>query len=141
MRKIDFPTTIVAIAVLMTGCRSQDQSVAAPSPAASGSPSARPSTAPVAANNLTDQWLGQWNGPEGTYLLLSKKGDKFVVKIQSLDGPATYEGDPAGGRIRFERAGNTEFIHAGNGKETGMKWLLDKENCLIIKTGEGFCRK
>jgi hypothetical protein len=34
----------------------------------------------------------------------------------------------------------TESIHAGNGEDTGMKWLLDKKNCLIIKYGEGFCR-
>ena len=104
------------------------------------SPSANRTTAPAAANNPTDKWLGQWNGPEGTFLLLSKNGDKYAVKIQSLDGPATYEGDPAGDRIHFTRDGKTESIVAGSGQETGMKWLLDKKNCLIIKTGEGFCR-
>jgi len=103
------------------------------------SPSASRTTAPAAANNPTDQWLGQWNGPEGTSLLLSKNGDKYVVRIQSLDGPATYEGVPAGDRIQFQRDGKTESIHAGSGKETEMKWLLDKKNCLIIKAGEGFC--
>src|SRR5262249_32648317 len=106
--------------------------------AANSSPSQ--STLTPASNNITDQWLGKWIGPEDTYLMLSKKDDKYQVEIHSLDGPATYEGASAGGRIEFQRNGKTESIHAGNGEDTGMKWLLDKKNCLIIKTGEGFCR-
>lgn len=92
------------------------------------------------SKSVADEWLGQWNGPEGTYLLLSKNGGKYVVKIRSLDGLKTYEGISVGDRIEFLRDGKTESIHAGSGRETGMKWLLDKKNCLIIKTGEGFCR-
>lgn len=106
-----------------------------------GRPSASSATTPTAVNNPTDKWLGQWNGPEGTYLLLSKKGDHYVVKVQSLDGPETYEGIAAGDRIQFTRNGKAESIHAGGGEETGMKWLLDEKNCLIIKAGEGFCRR
>ncbi len=87
-----------------------------------------------------EDWLGKWNGPEGTYLVLSKSGDKYDVKIRSLDGLETFEGSSAGDRILFMRAGKPESIHAGSGNETGMKWLLDKKNCLIVQTGEGFCR-
>jgi len=90
---------------------------------------------------LVDKWMGQWSGPEGTYLLLSKRGDKYVVKIRSLDGLQTYEGNAAGDRIEFTRNGKTESIHAGSGQDTGMKWLLEKKRCLTIKTGEGFCRE
>ena len=64
-----------------------------------------------------------------------------TLLIQSLDGPATYEGVAAGDRIEFNRDGKTEFIRAGSGKQTGMKWLLEKRDCLIIKQGEGFCRE
>jgi putative lipoprotein len=106
--------------------------------------SAASAAVPPATSNApdfpTDLWLGQWNGPEGTYLLLAKNGDKYVVKIRSLDGLDTYEGVAAGERIQFTRDGKAESIRAGSGEETGMKWLLDKKNCLIIKTGEGFCR-
>ncbi len=28
----------------------------------------------------------------------------------------------------------------GERERTGMKWLLEKRNCLVIKQGEGFCR-
>jgi Transglycosylase SLT domain len=79
-------------------------------------PSANPTTAPPAASDRTDKWLGQWKGPEGTFLLLSKNGDKYAVKIQSLDGLATYEGAPAGDRIHFTREGKTESIVAGSGQ-------------------------
>jgi hypothetical protein len=103
------------------------------------SSSSRTSNAPP-ANKITDQWLGRWIGPEGTYLLLSKNAGKYVVEIHSLDGPAAYEGTSAGDRIEFQRNGKTESIHSGAGHDTGMKWLLDKKNCLIIQTGEGFYR-
>jgi hypothetical protein len=143
MSKTDLRITIIAILVLMTACQDRNQSPAGPSPPVPvSSPPTSPTTAPAAsANNATDKWLGQWNGPEGTYLLLSKSDDQYVVKIQSLDGPATYEGVAAGDRIEFKRDGKIESIRAGSGKETGMKWLLEKKDCLIIKQGEGFCRE
>ena len=109
-------------------------------PSTISSPSSGPTTTPDSQYSPADKWLGQWNGPEGTYLLLSKNVDKYVVKIRSLDGLETYEGIAAGDRIQFTRDSKTESLHAGNGQETGMKWLMDKKNCLIIKTGEGFCR-
>jgi hypothetical protein len=131
------------IALLMTvvilGCEDRKQR-AGSSSSANGNPPPKSAAAPPATNSVTDQWLGKWIGREGTYLVLSRNVDKYVVEIHSLDGPATYEGTSAGERIEFQRSGKTESIHAGNGHETGMKWLLDKKNCLVIRTGEGFCR-
>ena len=92
------------------------------------------------ASSAPDEWLGKWTGPEGTYLLLAKDGNKYAVKIQSLDGPASYEGFAAGDRIEFMRDGIGESIRAGNREAARMKWLLDNQNCLIVKTGEGFRR-
>jgi hypothetical protein len=86
-------------------------------------------------------WLGLWTGPEGTSLLLLRtKANRYEVTIRSLDGVATYTGDWAHDEIDFTRAGQNERIRAGTGKDTGMKWLLEKKNCLVIKLGEGFCR-
>jgi hypothetical protein len=93
-----------------------------------------------ATPNDPGRWLGKWIGPEGTYLVISKNADNYIVEIHSFDGSATYEGTSAGDRIEFRRDGKTQSIYAGNGDGTGMKWLLDKKNCLIIRTGEGFCR-
>jgi hypothetical protein len=134
MSKTNFPMTIIAALLLLAACEDRNQS------SDRSTPSDNQATEGTHVNNLTDQWLGQWNGPEGTYLLLSKNGDKYVVKIQSLDRSATGEGIPAGDHIQFQRDGKTETIRAGSGRDTAMKWLWDKKNCLIIRTGEGFCR-
>lgn len=91
-------------------------------------------------DNRVDTWMGRWMGPEGTYLDLSKRDAGYVVTVRSLDGLQTYQGSATDGRIEFVRNGRTESIRAGNGQQTGMKWLLEKNQCLIIKTGEGFCR-
>jgi len=85
-------------------------------------------------------WLGKWTGPEGTYLDLSIRDDKYAVVVANLDGPITFEGRRVENGIAFERDGKTEVIKAGDGVATGMKWLADKKDCLVINTGEGFCR-
>ncbi len=116
-------TAVIAALVLMAAaCRDREPAAAAPAVAS------------------TDRWLGQWNGPEGTFLQLSRSGDKLVVKIQSLDGAASYDGVAVGDRIEFQRDGKTASIRAGTGQQTGMKWLADKSDCLIVQTGEGYCR-
>jgi hypothetical protein len=125
--------------VLISSCKDRNLAAAGPS-STSGTPSPQSTNALPATNDVSGKWLGKWIGPEGTYLVLSKNGDKYLVMINSLDGPATYEGTAAGERIEFQRNGQTETIHAGNGHDTGMKWLQDKTNCLVIQTGEGFCR-
>ena len=89
----------------------------------------------------TDQWLGQWNGPEGTFVRLDGGKGNYEVTIQNLDGPQTYHGVTAGNRIKFDRHGVEEFLRATNGEATGMKWLSEKTDCLTARPGEGYCRK
>ena len=139
MRKPDFCVAILALTVLFGAC--QDHKSTA-EPLVIGTNSAAPSTEILHAGESVsaEKWLRKWNGPEGTFLLLSLNGHRYLVKIQSLDGLDGYEGVATADGIRFTRNGKTESIHAGNGEDTGMKWLLDKKNCLIIKSGEGFCR-
>lgn len=91
-------------------------------------------------NPATDQWVGQWNGPEGTFLKITGSHGKYELVIQDLDGPKNYTGISIDNGIQFERNGIMEKIHASNGAETGMKWLSEKSNCLTIRYGEGFCR-
>jgi uncharacterized lipoprotein YbaY len=88
-----------------------------------------------------ESWLGQWDGPEGTYMILTKEGPAYSVAIRSLDGVQTYEGVASGDHIEFKREGATETIRAGSGVQTGMKWLADKKNCVVVKSGEGYCRQ
>lgn len=86
------------------------------------------------------EWAGKWNGPESTFLDVSQQGNKYTVKIQNLDTLSTYRGTRVKDGIEFERDGKTETIRAATGEQTGMKWLADKKDCLVIQTGEGFCR-
>lgn len=92
------------------------------------------------APSLASQWQGQWTGPEGTLLDLEPRAGGVDITIHSLDGPDSYQGKEQADGIQFVRNGKTETIRAGDGEATGMKWLLDKQNCLVIRLGEGFCR-
>jgi hypothetical protein len=90
----------------------------------------------------TDAWLGEWVGVEGTMLKIDVGAAPGVYAITetTLDGPVAFTGTADGDVIRFERAGAAETIRAGTGEDTGLKYLAGKTNCLVIKSGEGFCR-
>ena len=125
--------SLVAVSIIFSMMACKDRSMeATPAPA--------PAPAPAQNYSTTDKWLGQWNGPEGTFLKLSGGAGKYEIIIQNLDGPKTYSGISLENGIQFERNGVLEKIRATNGEETGMKWLTEKQNCLTINRGEGFCR-
>lgn len=88
----------------------------------------------------TAQWLGRWQGVEGTYLDISRTGDQYTVTIADLDGPRAFPATADKDGFSFTRDGIDETIRAGSGADTGMKWLAEKTDCLVIKSGEGYCR-
>ena len=92
------------------------------------------------ATKFTDQWIGKWNGPEGTFIHIVGGNGKYALTIQNLDGPRTFNAYAKGDYIVFERNGLNESLRASSGAETGMKWLAEKTNCLKVRTGEGYCR-
>jgi hypothetical protein len=92
------------------------------------------------ASAKTDAWVGRWSGPEGTYLRIAGDHGAYEITVANLDGPQTYAGSSSGDGIEFERNGRNESIDATDGIGTGMKWLTDKHDCLVIRQGEGFCR-
>src|SRR5687768_4865844 len=119
-----------------------------PTPAMSpaASPVASPTSSPAADDKgtsvKTDALTGRWQGAEGTFLNVTKKGDKFEIEIKTLD-PASkkYEGTTKGQVIEFTRDGETATIKTATGDETGMKWLAGKKNCVVITKGsEGYCK-
>jgi hypothetical protein len=79
VRKITHLVGLIAVSLVMGACQGRGLSGTS-------------TTSPTVLNNSTDQWLGKWDGPEGTYVLLSKHENTYLIKIQSLDGPANYEG-------------------------------------------------
>ncbi len=151
-------TTFAASAVFLGACSgettSPNRAVSTPTPAASpaaspiaspaGSPVASPSPAADAKTTVTkaDALAGKWEGVEGTYLDVVKKGDKFSVDIKDLDKVSTFEGTAKDGVIVFTRNGKTETIKTATGAETGMKYLEKEKNCVVITKGsEGYCKK
>ena len=110
-------------------------------PACSDQPAATGNNAgPAPALRGTDKLVGQWNGPEGTFLLLAGVSGKYAITIRNLDGPRTFHGNGGRDAIRFERDAKAETIRATDGAGTGMKWLAGKKDCIVIEPGEGYCR-
>lgn len=89
---------------------------------------------------ISNVWLGKWNGPEGTALTIAPTGAGYNVTIQNLDGPRVFPVSLKNDALVFTRDHVEERIRPGTGTETGMKWLADKKNCLVVKPGEGYCR-
>jgi hypothetical protein len=118
---------LLAIVLITAGCQTHGGRNA----------QANAATAPV----VPDQWLGRWDGPEGTFLNLSRNGATYTVVIRDIDGPRVFDGVDDHGRVRFVRDGKTEYLVAGDGEASGMKWLADKKNCLLTRPGEGWCRE
>ena len=122
-----FQIALFIAAALTAGCEAQNQPPT-------------PSPVPRAAPRKIDEWIGRWNGPEGTYLEISKSGDTYEIRIKDLDKVQTYRGTATSDAISFERNGKPETIRSGDGERTGMKWLADKKDCLLIRESEGYCR-
>ncbi|MDC7675456.1 hypothetical protein [Asticcacaulis machinosus] len=102
-----------------------------------------PASATAAMPSVPDwpkNWAGRWTGPEGTWLEIKPLNGAFEVAIQNLDGVRTFPAAFQQGGLAFTRDGVEHIIRAGSGADTGMKWLADKSNCLIVMTGEGYCR-
>lgn len=148
LRRSVLLSVFAATAIGLAACSDQPEvkAPASPTPAATSSPAASPATSPSAvpaANGAkVDSLVGRWPGVEGTYLNISKKGDKYSIEIADLDGPKTFEGTAKGDTIEFTRNGKTETIKTATGAETGMKGFEKETNCVVVTKGsEGFCKK
>ncbi|MGP9767421.1 hypothetical protein ACT3UM_17060 [Halomonas sp. AOP13-D3-9] len=98
-------------------------------------------------HQVTDQWIGHWTGVEGLFLDISKNEPAgpghYLLEMQyglDADQSGTFEGQATAEGISFSREDGQHLLRAGDGEATGMKWLLEKEDCLIVATGEGYCR-
>jgi uncharacterized protein (DUF2147 family) len=124
--------TLVFTLSLLAACDKTAQTSSAPL-------TEKPNSAMI-EKRAADAWLGKWTGPEGTHLEILEDGDKYKVAIRDLDAVRTFDAVSTQSGLSFERDGTTESITAGSGPDTGMKWLMDKSNCLVVKVGEGYCR-
>ncbi len=85
-------------------------------------------------------YVGKWTGPEGTSMTITPAGSEYEVVITNLDGPRTFTGTLEGDGIHITRDATPLVIHKGDGQATGMKWLADKHDCLVVAANEGFCK-
>jgi hypothetical protein len=151
MRRSILLTVFAAMAAISVACSNTPEkpatTVPVSTPAVTSSPAASPAAVPAVSPGVSDAkkvdtLVGRWTGPEGTYLDVSKNGDKFKVEIKKLDGSKTYEGTAKDGVIEFVRNGKTETVKTATGVETGMKGFEKETNCVVVTKGsEGFCRK
>ena len=145
MHKAMMLTAAAATALLLTGCEKAE----APAPVETtevpvetvpdeSADAIDPATAP----HRFASWAGRWTGVEGMYVAIAPaEPGKYRLEMQSdLDTKGTYEGSDSEHGIRFARAGEQLTLRRGNGDETGLKHLAGKQDCLIVKDGEGYCR-
>ena len=87
-------------------------------------------------------WAGKWIGPEGLFVEIKPGADGNIgLEMQSdLDTKASYEGTATADGISFQRGGETLTLKKATGDETGLKYLAGKNDCLMVKSGEGYCR-
>lgn len=103
-------------------------------------PAVQPTSAPASAPETAARWVGRWQGPEGTFLDISGGPGTHRVTISNLDGPRSFDAKAGSESLVILRDGTTETLRQGSGVDTGMKWLADKQDCLVVKRGEGYCR-
>jgi hypothetical protein len=125
---------------LLSACDKQAETAKAPAP-----PSVQ--ATPVPEVLPTDKWVGKWIGVEGLNLTIAKddsigRGHYVLTMKYGLDDDdsGTFKGQASEDGITFERPDGPQILSAGDGEATGLKWLADKKDCLIVDTGEGYCR-
>src|SRR5687768_6235304 len=147
MRRSALLTILAVAAAFLMACTGAPEVKPPASPSPASSPAASPAVSPTGSPASTskgkaDSLLGRWSGPEGTYLNVTAKGDKYTIEIANNAGPKTYDGTAKGDAIEFTRDGKTETVKAATGAETGMKGFEKETNCVVITKGkEGFCKK
>jgi len=99
-------------------------------------------TDPASGEHRFASWAGKWTGVEGMYVTITPtEPEHYRLEMQSdLDTKGTYDGRDSEHGIKFTRGGEALSLHRGNGDDTGLKYLAGKTECLIVKTGEGYCR-
>lgn len=135
-----------AALVLLTGCEKAE----APAPAQTSTtevpvetvPDETATVDPATAPHRFADWAGKWTGVEGMYVTITlAEPGKYRLEMQSdLDTKGNYDGEDSEHGIKFKRGGEELSLHRGSGDETGLKYLAGKKECLIVKSGEGYCR-
>ena len=131
---------VLSTLALLAACNQEAKQAPKPAPA-SVQATLVPPTPP------TDQWVGKWVGVEGLHLTIAKDDSigrgHYILTMQyglDADDSGTFKGEAAEDGIAFNRPDGPQLLRAGDGAATGLKWLADKKDCLVVVTGDGYCR-
>lgn len=96
----------------------------------------------VSGPHLYAAWEGRWTGVEGMYLDIQPSAEgRYQLEMQyDLDNAGIFTGQDGEKGIAFTRDGQRLTLIEGRGDATGLKYLAEKRDCLIVKDGEGYCR-
>ncbi|WP_445191021.1 hypothetical protein ACT009_10420 [Sphingomonas sp. Tas61C01] len=134
MSKPRSPMPSLLLALAVAGCDRAPSPSPAPTAAAT-----QPQAAPTAADPL----VGRWIGVEGMFLdvAATTTPGRYALTMQwDLDHRGSFAGVARDGAIGFTRNGTTEMLRPTDGAATGLKYLAEKDRCLTVKPGEGYCR-
>lgn len=143
MKKTLTTLFVFSTLVLLSACDKdpQNNKPTPPSPPPAMQATLVPETLP------SDLWVGHWTGVEGLNLSIAKdesigRGHYVLTMRYGLDAgdTGTFKGVASDDGIHFSRPDGPHVLRAGDGKATGLKWLADKTECLIVNSGEGYCR-
>lgn len=123
---------------LLGACKQAEQTPATEAPTET---TAVPAETAAPSIDVT-AWAGKWTGVEGMYATITPGTDgKVSLEMQSdLDTKGTYEGTASTEGISFKRGEETLLLKKATGDETGLKYLAGKKDCVMVKSGEGYCR-
>lgn len=89
---------------------------------------------------------GKWIGPEGLVAVIKPRPGTPLFDIDMVwglddDAKGTFTGTPVEHGIAITRNGKQEIIRPSTGEMTGMKWLADKKDCIVLVENEqAWCR-
>lgn len=150
--RILVPALLVPITLTLSACGGGTQT-----PGSTNAADAMPNEVidlPVEGNDaignesaVANEWTGRWIGVEGTYATIVPDeevgpGHYRINMKYGLDDTmaGNYSAVAEGDTLTFTRPDGDQVLKRGDGAATGMKYLAEKKDCIVVKTGEGYCR-
>ena len=100
----------------------------------------------IKVNANTDHFLGRWMGVEGNLVDIIPSKNRYRVMVVNNNNPegdgrfTEYAGTVLGNELQISIGKQKKLISFTDGPGSGMKYLADKNNCIKIEGGDGYCR-
>lgn len=87
-------------------------------------------------------WAGRWTGVEGMYVdIAPTTPENYRLAMRyDLENEGEFVGSDSEHGIKFTRGNEQLVLRRSSGEGTGLKYLAGKQDCLMVKDGEGYCR-